>query len=133
MNDRKGLISTYAHGIIDYVVGVALLFAPNIFGFASLGGAPDIIPRFMGIAIIAMALLTQYELGLFKLIPFKAHKTIDIIAGLYLALSPFIHGFASEPANAWVPHLIVGVAIIAVAFMSQTKPASRSLLRRAYS
>lgn len=133
MNDNKGLISTYAHGIIDYIVGVALLFAPNIFGFADLGGAPEMIPRLLGIAIIGMALLTQYELGLFKFILFKAHKTIDMVAGLYLMLSPFIHGFSNQPANAWVPHVIVGLAILAVSLVSRTRPETERTMRRAFS
>jgi hypothetical protein len=31
-------ISTRTHGIIDYIVGVILFFAPGIFGFAYVGG-----------------------------------------------------------------------------------------------
>lgn len=127
------MISTYAHGIIDYVVGLALLFAPNLFGFADLGGAAEIIPRILGIGIIGMALLTNYELGLVKLIPFRVHKTIDIAAGLYLALSPFIHGFNTALQSSWVPHVIVGAAIVVIGLMSQSVPQERASMRRAFS
>lgn len=132
MNNR-GMISTYAHGIIDYVVGLALLFAPNLFGFADLGGAAEIIPRILGIGILGMALLTNYELGLVRLIPFRVHRTIDIVAGLYLATSPFIHGFNTALESSWVPHVIVGAAIVVIGLMTQTRPQVRTSVRGAFS
>src|SRR5947209_7024187 len=131
MKDR-GLIPTYVHGILDYVAGLALVFAPNIFGFAGAGGAAEAVPRVLGVAVLLMALLTDYELGLIKLIPFKAHKTIDIVAGIYLALSPWIHGFSDLPANAWVPHVIVGAMVLIISLLSQSEPSRRGVMRTAH-
>lgn len=134
MKDTRGIISTYAHGILDYVIGLALLFAPNLFGFADAGGAAEIVPRMLGLFILAQALLTNYELGVVKLIPFRIHKTADIVLGLYLALSPFIHGFSDGPTYMWLPHVIVGAVIVGTGLMTRTYSATerRGDMRRAY-
>ncbi len=43
-------IPTKVHGILDYVVGIALIAAPWLFGFAGMGGAPVVIPIVLGVA-----------------------------------------------------------------------------------
>lgn len=116
------LIPTWFHGILDYVVGIALILAPMIFGFAEVGGAAVSVPRVLGIALIVYSLLTKYELSIVKLIPMKVHLTIDFLASAFLLLSPWLFGFSGEMANAWVPHVVVGIAVIVVVLLSQTAP-----------
>lgn len=116
------LIPTWFHGILDYVVGIALILAPMIFGFAEVGGAAVFVPRVLGIALIVYSLLTKYELSVVKLIPMKVHLTIDFLASAFLLLSPWLFGFSGEMANAWVPHVVVGIAVIVVVLLSQTAP-----------
>jgi hypothetical protein len=116
------VISTYMHGVLDYVVGFALILAPTLFGFAYLGGPAVTIPRILGIAVVLMALMTRYELGVMKVIPMGAHLSIDYVAGLFLAASPWIFGFADAPANAWVPHVAVGLGVLLVTAMTQRMP-----------
>jgi len=40
------------------------------------------------------------------------HNLFDIGAGAFLALSPWMFGFADEGTNVWLPHVIVGLAAI---------------------
>jgi SPW repeat len=40
------------------------------------------------------------------------HNLIDIAAGLLLAASPWIFGFADESANVWVPLVVIGLAAV---------------------
>lgn len=122
-------LPTRVHGVLDYVVGVALLFAPNIFQFDQVGGAAVFIPRLLGVVLIVYSLLTRYELGLVKLIPMPYHLIIDFAAAVFLAASPFIFGFIKEKPNAWVPHIAVGIAVIVVVLVSRTQPA-RSMARQ---
>jgi hypothetical protein len=42
-------IPTKVHGALDYIVAVALIFAPMIFGFKEVGGAAVTIPVVVGI------------------------------------------------------------------------------------
>jgi SPW repeat-containing protein len=104
-------IPTKFHAPLDYIVGAALIAAPWIFQF-SQHRAATIVPIVLGIGLIAYSLFTNYELGLWKVAPMAVHNLIDIAAGSLLAASPWIFGFADDPANVWVPHLVVGLAAI---------------------
>jgi hypothetical protein len=110
-------LSTYTHGLVDYMTGAALLAAPNIFGFAEHGVAAQ-IPRIVGLGIIGQSLMTQYELGAVKTIPMRAHLTSDAATGAFLAASPWLFGFANDSPKAWVPYVLVGLSEIAVAAMT---------------
>ena len=106
--------------MLDYIVGVALLLAPMLFGFSEYGGAAVSVPTVLGVILIVYSLLTRYELSLVKAIPMKTHLTLDFIAAAALALSPWLFGFSELPANAWVPHVVVGLAVLLVVFMSSS-------------
>jgi uncharacterized membrane protein len=108
-------ISTRVHGVLDYVAGVLLIFAPRIFGFQS-GGPEDRIPVILGAILLIYSLLTRYELGLFKVIPFKGHLTLDFLSGVFLAISPWAFGFSDR---VWAPHLVLGLLEIGASLMSQ--------------
>jgi hypothetical protein len=104
-------IPTKLHAPLDYIVGVALIAAPWIFQFSEHTAA-TVVPVVLGIGLIAYSLLTDYELGVWKVAPMAVHNVIDIVAGALLAASPWIFGFADESANVWVPHVVVGLAAI---------------------
>ena len=115
-------ISTKVHGVLDYLVGIALIAAPYIFGFSAVGGAAVMVPQVLGVLLIIYSIFTKYELGIFKIIPMGVHLTIDFLASLFLALSPWIFGFSTLAANAWAPHVVVGIVVIIVVLCSQTRP-----------
>jgi hypothetical protein len=117
-------LPTKVHGVLDYVVGLALIFAPNIFQFADIGGSAVFVPRLLGVVLIAYSLLTRYEWGVIKVISMPYHLIVDFLAALFLALSPFLFGFYNEEANVWLPHVVVGVAVILVVIVSKTHPGS---------
>jgi hypothetical protein len=115
-------IPTWVHGILDYIYGLALLFAPNIFQFSGVGGAAETLPRILGIIALASALMTDYELGLFKAISMRMHLTLDAIIGLLLIVGPFIFGFSDLAQNVWVPYIVIGAVVILAGLMTETKP-----------
>lgn len=123
------IITTKMHGVVDYVVGIALILAPMIFGFAEVGGAAVSVPRVLGVALIVYSLLTRYELGLLRILPMRLHLGIDYVASIFLAASPWIFGFSAEAPNAWVPHVVVGVAVFFIALMTQREPQNVPSLR----
>jgi hypothetical protein len=104
-------IPTRLHAPIDYIVGVALIAAPWIFQFSE-HTAPTVISVALGVGLIAYSLLTDYELGVWRVFPMSVHNLYDIGAGAVLAASPWIFGFADEGANVWAPFVVVGLAAI---------------------
>lgn len=115
-------IPTKVHGVLDYLVAIALIFAPMIFGFSQVGGAAVVIPVVLGIGLFVYSLLTKYEWGVVKAISMPYHLVIDVVASVFLALSPWLFGFADQALNVWLPHVVVGVAVILVVIFSKTQP-----------
>lgn len=120
------VISSKIHGVVDYVSGIALLAAPNLFGFNDLGGPAVTIPRVLGVLILLQSIMTDYELGLVKVIPFKIHLLVDYVASAFLALSPFLFGFSDEAPNVWLPHVIVGIAYFVITLLTNDNVGERS-------
>ena len=104
-------IPTRLHAPLDYIVGAGLIAAPWVFQFSDLT-TPTVISIVLGIGLIAYSLLTNYELGVWKVAPMAVYNLIDIAAGALLAVSPWLFGFADEGANVWLPFVVVGLAAI---------------------
>ncbi len=119
------IIPTYVHGIVDYVSGIALLLAPSLFDFAEYGGAAVLVPRVIGVIALLQALSTDFEVGLFRLLPMRAHLINDYAAFSLLTLSPWIFRFSHLPSNAWLPHVVVGLAGLALAMCTERVPSYR--------
>jgi hypothetical protein len=116
------IIPAFVHGIFDYIGGIALLAAPNLFGFADVGGAAVWVPRIIGVIVLLQSIMTNYEVGLVKVLPMKMHLMNDYIASLVLAASPWIFGFADQPSNVWMPHVVVGVAVFILSLLTDPQP-----------
>jgi len=87
-------VPTRIHGILDYLLGVALVIAPRLLGFAG-DGAETTVAVMFGLAVIAAGLFTDYEFGLIRALPMPVHLAVDGSGGAFLALSPWIFGFAA--------------------------------------
>lgn len=125
--DSVRFLPLKVHTALDFIVGIALILAPNIFNFSDVGGAAVWLPRVIGIASIFLGLFTQgYGFAIYRLVPLKVHLWIDFLAGVLLALSPWIFSFSDEKAAAWVPHLVVGLALIVVSQVTQLTPVKAS-------
>ena len=125
------ILSPRTHTIIGFIVGLALLLAPNIFGFSDLGGAAVAVPRIIGIIVILSELTVKGSFSGIGFIPMKLHIGADVLMGLILALSPWLFGFADEAANAWVPHLVVGLLMVGYALATRTNEEDGRVLSHA--
>ena len=112
-------VNSRAHGVIDYVVGVALIIAPYLFGFADDEPART-AAWIVGGGSLLYSLFTAYELSIAKIIPYRIHLGLDVAAGIFLAASPWLMSFADRVV---VPHLVVGLLEIGVALMSRASVA----------
>jgi hypothetical protein len=112
------VLSTKAHGILDYLVGVLLIAAPWLLGFAR-NGAETWVPVVLGVSTIIYSLLTNYELGVSRTISMRTHLTLDFISGVLLAASPWIFGFSDY---VYLPHLILGLFEIGAVMLTETVP-----------
>lgn len=109
------LIPRSLHALIDYIYGIVLIGIPYFLGFAWQEPARMVFWAF-GFGAILYSLLTDYRLGLLKLIPFRIHLLLDLLAALALLASPWLLGFAEE---VWVPHVVLGALAIGVVLLSR--------------
>ena len=100
-------IPTKFHAPLDYIVGAVL--RPWIFQYSD-DNAATVISIVLGIGLIAYSLLTNYELGVWKVALMALHNLIDIVTGALLAVSPWLFGFADDGAHFWLPFVVIGVA-----------------------
>jgi SPW repeat len=114
-------IPTRVHGMVDYAMGLVLIVAPWVLGFAPWG-AQTWVPGILGIATIGYSFFTDYELGLVRAIPMRRHLALDAGSGAFLAASPWLFGFADL---VYVPHLILGLVEIGAALTTHTTPGDR--------
>ncbi len=118
-------ISTKAHGAIDYASGAALVAAPSLLGITDVRTA-TLAPRLQGAAAGLYSLATDYELGVVRVLPMRAHLALDVLGGAFLAASPWLLGFAASGRRYWMPHLAVGVSEVAIALLTEREaPAGR--------
>ena len=103
-------IPTRVHGVLDYVTAGVLIAAPSMLGFRK-NSMQTWLPIALGVGTIGYSLLTDYELGLFKIIPMPMHLALDAANGALLAASPWLFGFAEEIS---APHLGLGLFEIVV-------------------
>lgn len=111
-------LPTRIHGALDYLVGLLLIVAPWLLGFAD-GTAAQYVPQALGVAALIYALLTDYELGVVRLIPMPVHLMLDAGSGVLLAASPWLFGFADR---VFWPHLILGLVEVGAALVTRTVP-----------
>ena len=113
-------IPTQAHGALDYLTGATLLAAPRLLDLGDVPASARVLTMAGGGAT-AYSLLTDYELGLVKLLPMPAHLAMDAASGALLASSPWLFGFANNGRRYWLPHVLVGAMEILAATTTKTR------------
>ena len=109
-------LPTRLHGVIDYLWGLALLATPWLFGFADVTAAKWLAVIF-GLGAILYSAVTDYELGLVRVLPMVLHLGLDGLAGAFLAASPWLFGFADR---VFWPHLAFGLFSVAASLITRT-------------
>jgi hypothetical protein len=116
-----GIVPTRIHGFLDYLIGLTLVVMPFILGRGA--GPQTWLPVVLGGGMVVYSLLTEYEMGVVPLIGMPAHLVLDGLGGMLMAGSPWLFGFAYI---VWVPHVVLGLAAIGAAVMTQTRATRRT-------
>lgn len=74
-------LSTHSHGVLDYFVSAALTALPHAL---NCGKPAAGLLRAAGVGAGIYSMMTDYERGLIKVLPMKAHLTLDALSGATL-------------------------------------------------
>lgn len=118
-------ITARAHGYLDYLTVLLFLAAPSALGF---GGLPAKLAWILAAVHLAMTLVTDFPLGLFRALPFRFHGWVEKIVGPALLVIAFLPDFSSvRPAFAFFAGM--GLVIIAVGWLTDYSDAAQLRLR----
>jgi hypothetical protein len=109
-------ISARPHGVLDYSAGIFLLVSPWLFGFNDVSTAATITMVVFGLVVVVLSLLTNYPLGLIKLVPFSTHGRIETAGAIALLISPWLVRFADVPVARNIAVLVAIAWLGLVAF-----------------
>jgi hypothetical protein len=105
-------IPTHLHGALDYVFGFTLILSPHALGFAETEGPERLVPQVIGLFILVQGLMTRYECGVLRVLRMSTHLFNESLAALFLALSPWVFDFNAGLEKNWLPHFVVGLAML---------------------
>jgi hypothetical protein len=115
-------IDSTLHGVTDYTAGTLLVTAvPHLAGLDGTRSGRQI--RIAGAVHAGYSTVTDYPLGVVKVLPYKAHLAIDALGALALAATPFVTGQWKKGAKHWAPH--VGLCLFELFSLALTDPTGR--------
>ncbi|RYG39935.1 hypothetical protein EON79_23465, partial [bacterium] len=80
-----------AHGVLDYLYAAATAATPHLLGFTDVAPARWAAYGLGGL-VVAVSLLTRYELGLVRVLPFRVHLLFDSLGGAAALAAPWALG-----------------------------------------
>ena len=124
---KRGPISPFVHGVLDYLLAALLIAAPFLLGFDS--DAAIAVSIVAGVAVLMLGAFTSWATGIVKSIPPVAHAMLDYALAAILIASPFLFGFTDD-SSATAFFVVVGVAGILLALATRFVPDRRARPRR---
>jgi hypothetical protein len=122
MPNRPRPIDATLHGVTDYTAGTLLMTAfPKLAGIEGSRAARQI--RIAGAIHVSYSTITDYPLGVVKLLPYKAHLAIDALGAIALAATPFVTGQWKQGRTQWLPH--VRLCLFELASLAMTDPTGK--------
>lgn len=125
---KEGPIPAFVHGLLEYVVGAALIALPLIIGYES--GAATAVSIVLGVGVIFLAATTDSSTSLIDQVPLSAHVILDYVLAALLIASPFLFGFSDE-TEPTVVFLVGGVLHLLVSigtrYRKEEKPKRREV------
>jgi len=110
-------ISRQVHAFIDYAYAHVVLAAPEVLDFDNNQQA-SLVTRSLSGGVLLTSLLTKYEGGLLRIIPFKTHISLDYAASVFAICSPWLFGF-SKRTRARNTFIALGLAGLLVASLTK--------------
>ncbi len=114
-------IPSRVHGVLDYVNGAILLAAPELLRTKNEPRA-TLVSRVAAAGATVSTLMTNFELGVVKVVPMPVHLVVDALSGALLTGAPWLLGYARGGTRYWWPHAIVGAAEVLAAAATKTEP-----------
>ena len=111
-------ITKQIHAYLDYPVAIALIGLPFLLSLGASSPLAFQLSVVTGIAAFLLTLLTDHQLGVFRVVSYQIHLLVDFLVGVVFILAPFIFSF--EGLDSYY-YWLNGAAVLFV--VSMHKPA----------
>lgn len=112
-------ITKEIHAYLDYPVALGLMVMPFVLSLGAINPLSVWLSVATGIAAFILTILTDHHLGLFRVLSYKLHLTVDFLVGLVFLAAPSLPGFSGiEAAYYWV---IGGTVLVVVGLHKSTE------------
>lgn len=108
------------HAFLDYPVALVLMAAPVLLELGEPGSPERWLSIGVGVAAFVLTLLTDHQLGVFRVLPYGFHLLVDFLVGLTFIAAPFLLGFSA--LGAWY-YWANGIAVLFVVGLHKPEPA----------
>ena len=112
-------ITKEIHAYLDYPVAISLMVMPFVLGLGTTNPLAFGLSFATGVAAFVLTVLTDHHLGVFKVLPYKFHLTVDGLVGATFVVAPFLLGFAG--IELWY-YVVFGVTVLLVVSLHKSEP-----------
>jgi hypothetical protein len=114
------------HAYLDYPVALSLIILPFVLGLGASNPLAKWVAVATGVTALILTLLTDHELGVIKVVPYRLHVAVDRVVGMVFVVAPFALGFSGlDAAYYWIN----GAAVLIVTVLLDAPAPTLSLAR----
>lgn len=104
-------ITKSIHAYLDYPVAFGLMAMPFLFGLGQGNILAFWLSVVTGIAAFFLTVLTDHQLGVFRILPYSLHLAVDGLVGIAFVIAPLLLGFTG--IEFWY-YMVLGLTVLAV-------------------
>lgn len=91
-------VTRQVHAYLDYPVAISLMALPFVLNLGVSNPTAKWLAVATGAAAFILTVLTDHELGVFRVLPYWLHVAVDRLVGLVFVAAPFALGFTGLDA-----------------------------------
>ncbi|HNR17139.1 MAG TPA: hypothetical protein PKG90_10790 [Chitinophagaceae bacterium] len=104
-------ITKQIHAYLDYPVALALMALPFLLKLGNSTPIAFYLSIVVGVAALILTVLTDHQLGVIRIIPYRIHLIVDALVGITFVVAPFLFNFQGTDA---LYYWINGTAVLIV-------------------
>jgi len=115
MNFR--ILNPTVHGLLDYAAAAGLIVLPFLLDLGSTSSLALWLSVAGGVGLIAYSLLTDYAFGAVRVVPFRAHLALDLLAAVAFFVAPLLFGWGGLTLGYY---LVMSAGVLVVVALTRT-------------
>lgn len=105
------ILNPTLHGLLDYAAAAGLIVLPFLLDLQTASPLAHWLSVAAGGGLVAYSLATDYRFGALRLIPFRAHLALDLLAAAVFVVAPFAFGWTGLVRGYYIV-MALGVLVV---------------------